>query len=251
MQDRREQLDAVDDARAGPGEVGVGVERPDLVDRREGRLLEQCGALRDRAVEVVAARHEQDDLRRRVADLRPLHPSRAGTGGRQHGIGARGEQHVGDPVAAVERRIGPLQREDPATRQVGDRCPHAGDPRAEVAHDRVGGRVGTGDRAHLADARDHVVEARRVERHDVGVAAEHVERVGDRARRHCAHLAEILGEDHVGLDGADPGRVERVDRLARGDARRDRFVDLAGALRCSSTGSAVPDTMATCSAAAG
>ena len=58
------------------------------------------------------------------------------------------------------------------------------------------------------------------------MAAEHLECFLDRARRHGTHLAEVLGDDEIGLDVADALGVERVDGLAVGDARAHRVVDL-------------------------
>ena len=77
-----------------------------------------------------------------------------------------------------------------------------------------------------ADAVDHLLEIRGVERHDLGVAADHRERLLDGAGRHGADLAEVLGQDDVRVDGPDPVVVEGVDRLARSHAGAHLGVDL-------------------------
>ena len=63
------------------------------------------------------------------------------------------------------------------------------------------------------------------------MTAEHLECFLDRAGRHGTHVAEILSQDEIGLDVADALGVERVDRLAIGNARTHRVVDLLRAER--------------------
>ena len=78
---------------------------------------------------------------------------------------------------------------------------------------------------------NHLVEPAGVERDDLGVAPDHVERLLHRTRRHRADLAEVLRQDQIGIDGPDPGVIERVDGFARRHAGADLGVDLLRAER--------------------
>ena len=109
MQDRGQQLGAVDDARAGAREVRVGVDRDDARRTRRGR---RGGGLGGSAGGVVAARCDD------------AHVGRGGP----HGVPVRGERRrarlaedlaaagdvdeLGHPVAGGERRVDPLGHED-------------------------------------------------------------------------------------------------------------------------------------------
>ncbi len=107
-----------------------------------------------------------------------------------------------------------------------DGASHDVETRAQLDGERGSSRTGAGGLAHDRDATDDVIERGRVERDHLGTTAQYLERVLHRAGWHRAHLAEVLGEDQIGLDVANARRVERVDRLAVGDTRAHCVVDL-------------------------
>jgi hypothetical protein len=112
VEEGSEELDAVDEAGAGAGEVGGGVDGPDL-GPRGGEVLEDGPRLRDGAGEVVAAGHEDGDVGAGCADGVPVELARGLAGAAEH-LGAAGcGDHVGHPVPAGEGRIRPLQARDP------------------------------------------------------------------------------------------------------------------------------------------
>ena len=73
----------------------------------------------------------------------------------------------------------------------------------------------TGGGGHRRHGADDFVQGRGVERQHGGRAAQAVEGVGDVARRDRAHPAQVLGQDQIGLQGADGGLIEPVERLPR------------------------------------
>jgi hypothetical protein len=117
-------------------------------------------------------------------------------------------------VARVEGGVGPLEDEDPRARAVGDALSHGVQTAAEPGDQLRSNLLGAGGPADLRDAVDHVIEPLGIERNHLGVTADDVERFFDGTRRNGAYLAEVLGQDDVRIDRADPGVVERVDRLA-------------------------------------
>ena len=76
MERRGQDLDPIDHARAGAGEVGVGVHGEDAFRLGQFRTSEQTLALSSRTGQVVATRHEDDDLGFGTRDLVPVDADR-------------------------------------------------------------------------------------------------------------------------------------------------------------------------------
>ena len=87
----------------------------------------------------------------------------------------------------------------------------------------VGERQGV---THEAYAVQHVVERHGIERHDVGPALQVRERGIDLARRHGAHAAQVLGQDHVRCQLGHRSLVERVEVATGGQLGAHVSVDL-------------------------
>ena len=66
-------------------------------------------------------------------------------------------------MTCVERRIGPLEDEDPWARPVLHPGAHSGDAAAQFVHQGLRPRFGAGGSPDLAHAGDHLVEALGVE----------------------------------------------------------------------------------------
>src|SRR5206468_6423613 len=119
MQQRAEQLDAVDEAWAGTAEVRVGVDRHDSrAEIRDRVRLLFCAA------RVPAAGHHDDDVRPRGAHLVPPQLARARAGLAEDVRTARQRDLLRNPVAAVEWRVDPFDTGDARPRSPHDGLAH-------------------------------------------------------------------------------------------------------------------------------
>src|SRR5579875_4066028 len=100
-------------------------------------------------------------------------------------------------MSRVEGRVGPLEREGPRARAPGHGPLCGGDTLAKVPDECACCICGPGRLAHADHAVEDVVERRRIEREDLGGAAECGEGTVDEPRRYGAHRAEVLREDEV------------------------------------------------------
>ena len=105
-----------------------GVDREDVAvasRRRVGevRLVEERRALLLGLLQVVAARHEHDDLGVLVADLPPRDDLRRLPFGVEQVDAADGLHHLRHPVTGHERRIRPIQRRTPGSSEGASRSP--------------------------------------------------------------------------------------------------------------------------------
>ncbi len=178
-------------------------------------------------LEVVAARHEHDDLRHGGAHLVPrgLAARLAVLG--EHGRTADRRDHAGHPMPGGERRVGPFEREDAHRRQPLGGGFHSLDAVAKRRHQHGRGSTRSSAFADRADRGDHLVERVGIERDDRRVGRpELVERLLDLPGRHGADAAEILREHDIGLLAAQQVDVELVERLAGADLRPHGVVDL-------------------------
>jgi hypothetical protein len=120
-------------------------------------------------------------------------------------------------VPGGEGRRRPLddghRRPTPPRDSVGDRR----EPPPERGHQPLRLLAGARVPADGADRGEDVVEAVRVQRDDLGGAAEIVERVLDVTGGQRADPAEILGQDQVGGQRGERVGVQRVEVLARGE----------------------------------
>src|SRR4051794_14927388 len=227
-----QDLEPVDESRAGPREVRGGVDRIDVAvahRRRIGelRLAEERVRFLFGFLQVVPARHEDDDLGHRVAHLVPggLAARLADPG--DHRGAAHRRDHAGDPMAGRERRVGPFEREDTDRRQSLSFLLHDRHALLQGA-DELGALVFAAE--HLrddADRGDHLVQRVRVERNHLRVGqADLVQRLLHLTTRHGTDPAEVLREQHVGLRPTEEIDVELVDRLADAHLISDGVVDL-------------------------
>jgi len=128
-------------------------------------------------------------------------------------------------VAGQERRIGPLQDEDPRARPARQRFRHRDEPVAQVRDQRTGVGVEVG--AERGDAVQHAVEGVRVEGvHPDVVEPELGEGLGDGVTGQRAHPAEVLGDDDVGRGRPQGLPVQLVHRQPRRGALPHARVDL-------------------------
>lgn len=86
-------------------------------------------------------------------------------------------------------------------------------------------------RADGPDRREHVVEGARIQREDLGGAAQVVQRLAHMPGRQRADSAQVLGEDQLRVEGGQGVGVQcvQVQVPARGQFGADVGVDLARA----------------------
>ena len=238
VEDLGQELDAVDDARTRPAEVGRAVEREDLAAPDGGQVL----------------------VARRAPASAPTRPASRPGGTRTASAGAS-RVHLADGIPASSGRdrspSAPSSSQPPARRTCsGTQWPDANGgsshsraddagrpaariaPRLDLAVDRaqpLAERLDEVDRGvlrlgHRADRGDRVEDAldrRRLEGHDGDVGVDRPRDVVDLAVADRADAAQLLGQDEVGLRGGERLLVQRVERRAAVDGRGDQPVDVA------------------------
>jgi hypothetical protein len=113
VQELAEDLDPVDNTRPRPREIRVGIDGVDLAKVGcLGTVQKRLGLLH-RALEVEATRHEDRDVDRFAHDLLPAESARPVPAGRENRLPSGRLDLVGNPVPGIERRIGPLENQDP------------------------------------------------------------------------------------------------------------------------------------------
>ena len=179
-----ERLDAVDQARARPGERGVGVDRPDRYAARQppggDQLLGQPG----RVLQAEAARCRDDDVRGGGARRRPRSSARTARPRRPRTHSTAGElHHLGHPVARA-RTAG---RSTPAPPSAAAARPATRSATASRRARRPATRAWASASRPVADPSvhdggEHLLEVVRVDGEHLGAAAE-VRRGRRRPRR--------------------------------------------------------------------
>ena len=164
MQDVAEQLEAVDQARAGTREVGGGVDGHDAAGAERGELVCVGPGLLERAVGVVAARHDDHDLGLRGAHVVPRALRGVLAGQAEHVEAAGVLDQLRRPVAGHEHRVQPLERGDADGLGGAHGQAHAVDPRGGVLHERHAGVLGVGRLRQRAYVAEHLAERAGVER---------------------------------------------------------------------------------------
>ena len=231
MQRPRKCFESVDQARPWARKQGVRIRRVDVLGTSERGHVEEATPLLDRLGERVTARHEDGNLGIGGDHLVPGETPRSFTTGGEHGVSTRGFDHVRHPVAAAEWRVRPLERERARPVMLRDGAAHDVDACAQLVDHGTSTLLRVRGLTDHGDAFDHLVQRRRVERDHFRMTAEHFQRFFHRPGRHRTHLTEILRQDEIRLDVADALGVERIDRLAVGNARAHRVVDLLRAQR--------------------
>ena len=163
MEDLRQELEPVHDARAGPVEVAGPIDGEDatvLYRRKLAPLGRERGAvnLRDGLLEMVATGHQHHDLGPIVGDLSP--GDRVGRpAGPAEAVGAAGHlHHAGHPVSADHDRVEPLHAEDSGP--VRDGAHGRGYPLHALSQPRddvAGLRLASGDLAEALDGVEHLL----------------------------------------------------------------------------------------------
>src|ERR1041385_4603900 len=116
VDDAREYLRALDDARAGSAEVARGIDGPDFSSARRGQLAEAARQTRtreraDNFLLVVAAGREHYDFRGVSLNLFGRGRPRLAARVAERGVAARKRDLFGNPVAGRERRLKPFEDE--------------------------------------------------------------------------------------------------------------------------------------------
>ncbi len=109
MHDLGEQLEAVDQARAGPGKVGRGVYGHHSLSAQGGERLciDECLGLCTWG--VIAAGHHDHELGLGRCEGLPAHDLRGFTGEAEHVVATGELDQLGSPVTGHEDRIEPLE----------------------------------------------------------------------------------------------------------------------------------------------
>ncbi len=225
MKQASQNRDTGHQPRARAREVAARVDNMDVAhlgQRRKLRLRE----LREGFLEVVTARHEDNDVRCGLSDL--AWAQRTGTlAGLRQDIDAAGHRHhFGNPVTAGERRLEPFEAGDPwSGRNVGN-CGTDGLELDEPSCDKLLRHLDTADGApHRSHVLPHVGERMRVKRHDVRTSIERLDRLRDVTWCHRTNVAEILGENDVGGELSKRVEVDAVGSAALGDELSNLPID--------------------------
>ena len=178
------------------------------------------------AVEVVAARGDEDDVGVAPGHVTPVHADRIGTGVAEHRPAPGGGHQVGHPVPGGERR-----EVHSSTSVAGGRArrrPPRRPRRAAAAarDDPLGGGFGPGRPPTVStDAStssrligSSVTTSARQPRYSSASSTTDVD---------GAHGTQVLGDDHRRVELGEGPPVEVVEVLAGGDALLDGGVDLA------------------------
>ena len=226
MEDVGEQLQPVDDPRAGAREVRRGVDRDHAARPQRLELVGVGLRLLQRALGVVAARHHHDDLGRGRGHLLPTARLRRLARQPEHVEAARVLDHLRRPVARAEDRVEPLQRGD------GDAVggpygqPHAVDPARGGGDELDAGVLGVGGLGERADVAQDLPDRVRVERDHLRLRVHPLGHGADVVVGHRADGAQGLRDDQIRLQRAQRILVELVDRAAGGGELPHRAVDL-------------------------
>ena len=227
MQRVGERLQAVDQPRARPAEVGGGVERDDLLGAQRAQAVAELLGLGQRARAVVAARDADDDLG--LGGLQELPLQLLGVlAGEAEQVGPAGHvDQLRRPVAGDEDRVEPLDRDHAAPARALERDPHAVDAGALAGDEVQRGVARVGRLGERPDVAHRLAERLGVQRDDVGAGVELLGDVADLLVGDRADRAQLLGDDQVGLQLGELLLVEEVDRLALLGALAHGRVDLA------------------------
>ncbi len=182
MEEVREKLDAVDQARARSRERRGGVDRPDASVAPRSPAPRVVERLLGRLVGVEAAGHHDRDVRARRARSSSHVAVRDFDARLAEGVRATGAcDHLRHPMAADERRVEPLERDDAWLRRAVDRAlaplPGARRSSRSEALAALGTPQASPSRTR---SRKHLVEGLGVEREHAGLARQGA---GDRSRR--------------------------------------------------------------------
>src|SRR5690348_2169646 len=117
MEEMREHLDPVDHARPGTREMAAGIDGEDVAGLRRRQLAplrvgEQLTGLLRGALEVSAARRDDEDLGRPLAHCVPAHADGISALPAETVEPAGKLDHLRYPVPAAEQGIDPLEEED-------------------------------------------------------------------------------------------------------------------------------------------
>ena len=232
MEDVSQQLQSVDQARSGAGEVGRGVDGHHAPGAEAGQLLAVTQSLQVRARGVVAAWHHHHDLRSAGAHGLPGHDDRV-FAGKTEDILATGQlDQLGRPVAGHEYRVQPLQGGYARPRGLAHGELDPVDARGDLSQQINALLTSIGRLGHRAHVAERLAEGMRVERDDLRPRGQLRGELGDVLVGDGAHRTERLCHDQIRLQRPQGILVELVDRLAPLGARAHGRVDLGGGESC-------------------
>ena len=84
----------------------------------------------------------------------------------------------------------------------------------------------SGEPAKGEDGGEHVLDRVGIQRHDLGSAPQVSQRVVDHGDVDCTHRAQVLGDDHIGIEARQCACVKAIEILAVADRSRHERVDL-------------------------
>ena len=176
---------------------------------------------------VVAARRDHDDVRLGGVHVVPGDPPRLLAARAEHRDAARELDHLRDPVAGRERRVGPLQEHHARPVLAPGRArPDRREPPALVGHELGRLLVVPGGLAQRLDRAEHLVERVGVDGQHLGRAAQVGEGVVDDRDVDRADGAQVLGDDEVGVQPGQRTLVEVVEVVAAPHRLHHEGVDL-------------------------
>lgn len=146
---------------------------------------------------------------------------------------AAGESdHFGDPVTGDERRVEPFEAEDAGARgRIRDGGADGGDAGFNFSGECSGFGGAAGGVAYGADVLPDVGEGVGSEGEDAGLDGHFGEGRGEVAGRSGADVAEVLGEDEVGLDASEFVVVDEINAFAAAGEFADLAVNFSGGER--------------------
>ena len=229
-----EQLGAVDQARAGPGEGGRPVDRPDPL----GAGRRDLGGVTTPAPSLACRASQPQGIATTTSGLDAAISSQSRSGTCRHARRAAARR---PPISIISGTQWPPVKggsSHSSGRTVGRSAPStavrtACQPPLEREAKRVGSVVDARDLAEPADVVEHLVEVVRVERDDPRPALQPGGHGDDVVIGDGAHLAERLGDDQVDVELRQRRLVEGVEMLALAGQPPDGGVDLA---RCEVVG---------------
>lgn len=224
-------LHSVDQTRTWPYHQPVCIDRPDFAVARQ--VLEHLYCMGCRAVEVEPARRDHHHLGRHSRHFIPRGGHRTRAGSSEHCLTTGPLDQFGDPVTCDERGIGPLEHEHTPAYTVGG--PNSGHASRHCAESlaKLGNQLGcpisgTDCGTHCCDGVEHLVDGVRIEREYVGATAQALDGGVDVAARERTDPAQVLCENHLGIDLAKRVLIEGVQQVAGRDLCADQGVDRRG-----------------------
>ena len=155
--------------------------------------------MRDRFLQAVAAGHTDDHLGLGSSQFLGRDHPRSCPHLSEYVNPSGGVDLLRDPVSGHHQGVEPLEADHPGTLPASDDTPDRVEARPESS-DQLGGSLwGAGHVADVADGAEHGRQAVGLERYHRGLAWEQLGGLEDLGVGDSADLAQLLGEDQVGM----------------------------------------------------